>query len=114
MVLSYQSVTFAPILWLGTCLGAPVFEELFFRGYLIRGWEGTRLGPIGAVILADIAWTAIHVQYGWYELTQIFILGLIFGFMRIRSGFIVPAIASHVRVNVVATVETAIVVGRFL
>jgi len=114
MLLSYQSVTYTPLLWIGICLGAPLFEEVFFRGYLITGWEQTRLGPIGAVILADLAWTAIHVQYGWYELIQIFILGLLFGMMRIMTDSIVPAITCHVLVNVVATVETATLVGRFL
>lgn len=112
MVSAYRSVTFKPLIWFAVCIAAPLFEELFFRGFLIRGWERSKLGPVGSVMLSSLIWTGIHVQYGWYELTQILILGLMFGYMRVKTGSTAPSFACHVFTNIIATGEVAVVVSR--
>lgn len=105
---AYETVAFKPLLWIAACLAAPAFEEIFFRGFLIPGWAQARyVGPIGAVLLSSAVWTAIHLQYGPYELTQVFLTGLIFGAMRIKTGSTWPSFAGHVLANVVATTEAA-------
>ncbi len=112
MASAYSTVAFKPLLWIAVCMAGPFFEELFFRGFLIRGWEKSRLGPVGTVILTSLIWTGIHLQYGLYELVQVFILGLMFGFIRVKTGSTTPAFACHVFANIVATIEAAVLVSR--
>jgi membrane protease YdiL (CAAX protease family) len=59
--------------------------------------------------LTSIIWVGLHVQYGIYELVQIFLLGLMLGAMRVKTGSVIPAIVCHVLGNVIATTEAAIV-----
>ncbi len=102
---AYDTVTLKPLLWIALCIATPVFEELLFRGFLLRGWELSRLGPAGAVILSSLIWSVIHVQYGLYDLIFIFVLGLMLGFMRVKTNSIIPGIACHAFVNLVAMIE---------
>ena len=105
----YATASWLPIFWLAVCVIAPVFEEVLFRGFLIKGWMNCRFwGPIGAVILTSLIWAGIHVQYGWYELIFVFVTGLLFGAVRIKTGSTTAAIACHVLSNTIATIETAI------
>ena len=46
--------------------GCPVFEELFFRGFLLEGFRRTFLGTTGAVVLTSLLWAVIHTQYDLY------------------------------------------------
>jgi membrane protease YdiL (CAAX protease family) len=105
----YSTVMFKPLLWLAICFAAPVFEEVFFRGFLFTGFQKSRLGNAGAILLTTLPWTMMHVQYGVYELSQIFVLGVVLGYTRVRSESTVPAIIMHITINLVATTETAIV-----
>jgi len=109
---AYESVAFKPLLWLGMCLFAPVFEELFFRGFLIPGWSQARFGTAGAILFSTAVWVAVHTQYGPYELSQVAILGLIFGAMRVNTGSVVPPMVCHMFSNVVATTEAAMLVNH--
>ena len=56
-------------LWLlviAFCVAAPVWEEIFARGFLYRGWSESRLGVAGAIFLSSLAWTSLHLQYDWF------------------------------------------------
>ncbi len=90
-------------------LGAPFFEELFFRGFLLEGLRRCPAGDMGAVVACSFFWAAIHVQYGIYEITTIFVFGLFLGAARIRSGSLWVPIAMHILANLVATLETMVV-----
>jgi hypothetical protein len=76
-------------LWLvliALVVAAPISEEFLVRGFLFRGWARSRLGAVGAVVLTSLIWAATHVQYDRFEVTEIFGLGLLFGWLRYRSG----------------------------
>ncbi len=111
MVSAYSTVAFKPVFWMAVCLVSPVFEEVVFRGFVLTGIQQTRIGAAGAVLVASLLWTLIHLQYGLYDLAHVFILGLILGAVRIKSGSTLPAIGMHALINVVATMETALVLG---
>lgn len=111
MLDAWSSAVSPLLLWVAVGLFGPALEELLFRGLLLEGWRRSRLGPAGAVVLASLAWTALHVQYGWYELAQVFVLGLLLGAARLRTGSTWVPLAMHVALNTVATLETAIVAG---
>ncbi len=102
----YQSADFVPILWAALVVGAPLFEEALFRGFLFRGLLGSRLGDFGTIATTSLLWTLIHIQYGLYDMTSIFVIGLLLGLARLRSGSIWVPIAMHALNNLVATIET--------
>lgn len=86
---------------------APVSEEIIFRGFLFRGFV-SRLGMIPAVIITSAIWSLLHVQYEWLYLAQIFVLGLVFGLLRQRSGSTILTIILHAIINGVALVQVAL------
>lgn len=96
------------LLWIALVAGAPLFEELFFRGFLFRGFEASFLGPAGTTIVTSALWTAIHVQYDAYQLATIFLLGLLFGAARAASRSTLLPMAMHAATNVLACVQAAL------
>jgi len=111
MASGYRTVVFKPLFWFALCLVAPVVEEIVFRGFLFAGFERSKLGPIGTVIVTSLSWTAVHVQYGFYELTVVLLFGLVLGAVRARTASVVPTVAVHVTINIVAAVEAALLTG---
>jgi uncharacterized protein len=89
---------------------APVGEEIMFRGFLFRGWATSPLGVTVTIVVTSAIWAGIHVQYDWYGIVQVFCLGLLFGWVRARSGSTLLTIMMHATCNIAATVETAVVV----
>ena len=113
MLRAYVTAYFAPLLWLAIVIAAPLAEELFFRGFLFEGIRYTRLGATGAVVITSLLWAVIHLQYGPYEISTVFILGLILGAARLATGSIYTSIAMHALVNLVATAEVAVYIHYF-
>lgn len=106
MITAYETAGPVALLWLALVVAAPLFEEVFFRGFLFEGFRQS-IGPMGAVVLTSLAWTVLHLQYGLYELATIFVLGIVFGIARLRSGSLYAPLAMHGVVNLIATVEVA-------
>jgi membrane protease YdiL (CAAX protease family) len=113
MLRAYETAYFVPLLWLAIVIAAPLAEELFFRGFLFESVRYTRLGVTGAVVITSLLWAVIHLQYGPYEITTVFILGLILGVARLITGSIYTPIVMHGLVNLVATVEVAVYIHYF-
>jgi membrane protease YdiL (CAAX protease family) len=80
------------LLLLGIVLLAAFSEEMLFRGFLQVTLE--RKGdPTRAVLLTSLAWTLVHVNPYWA--IQIFIIGIVIGFLAWRTQSIVPTIIVH-------------------
>jgi membrane protease YdiL (CAAX protease family) len=95
---SYRTAQADGLMWLliiGFCVGAPITEEFAVRGMMYRGWSQSFLGPLGAVALSSALWALIHTQYSWYYVSEIFLLGLIFGYLRHRSGSTWLTVIAH-------------------
>ena len=101
----YANVRFPLLLALGTVVGAPLFEEAFFRGFLHAGWSRSRLTVPGTVLLTSLLWALMHIQYGIYEIAQIFVLGVVLGIARVHSGSLVVPLAMHALVNLIAHIQ---------
>jgi membrane protease YdiL (CAAX protease family) len=97
---------------LALVVAAPVMEELLFRGFLLRGYAASRLGPVGAVLLTSAAWASMHVQYEVFYVVQIFILGCVFGWLRLRSGATTLTLILHGLVNLTAITQTVYIAER--
>jgi membrane protease YdiL (CAAX protease family) len=102
-------------LWLlviAFCVAAPVTEEFFARGFLYRGWSESFLGPAGAIVLSSVVWTALHLQYDWFFLGEVFSIGLLFGYLRYRSNSIWLTVVLHGLNNLAATLQSMWLVGH--
>ena len=87
------------------CIVVPVMEELVFRGWLYSKIAKSKLGHSGALILSSIIFTVIHTQYdNAITLVMIFLLSLLLGFVRYKSGNISYSIAIHMLYNTLATI----------
>jgi len=99
----------APLLLLALVVTAPISEEMMFRGFLFRGWAASRLGLAGTIVVTSALWAVIHQQYDWFGIGQIFCIGLVFGWLRWRSGSITLTMLLHGIVNLGAAIETALI-----
>ncbi len=96
MIAIFSSASSRPALFLAVVFLAPVGEELLFRGLLLGGLEGTSSRRrVVAVVLTSLAWSVLHLQYDLRELLFVFVLGLLLGTSRLRTGSIWPAMAMH-------------------
>ncbi|MEM7661330.1 MAG: CPBP family intramembrane glutamic endopeptidase [Pseudomonadota bacterium] len=94
-------VTWANLLgWLVTgVVAAPLFEELAFRGFLFgcllaRGWS-----PSLVVVTTAAAFAITHVQYEPIAMFMVFVMGLIFGTLRLVSGGLLLPMVTHGLLN---------------
>jgi membrane protease YdiL (CAAX protease family) len=94
--------------WITLAVTAPVFEEIIFRGFLMRGWSESRIGAMGAVALSSLAFAVVHVQYNLPTMTMVLGLGLVLGLMRWRSGSTTLTIMLHMTWNLVAGIMIAL------
>ncbi|MBA7577644.1 hypothetical protein ES708_19497 [subsurface metagenome] len=104
----YSTSVWPALLWVSLIIFVPIFEETFFRGFLFEGFRQSRLGPIGAVGLTALAWAALHIQYGFYDIAVIFILGILLGIVRIRTGSLWSTLIMHAFTNMVALIQVAL------
>jgi membrane protease YdiL (CAAX protease family) len=108
MVKTYTSLKSPLILWLALLVAAPLSEELFFRGFLIKGLSASVLKWYGAVLISSAMWAAIHIQYDVYGIATILVLGFILGAARVKSGSLILTILLHSLTNLLATAEVVI------
>lgn len=104
----YRSAVFLPLLLVAFLAVAPVLEESVFRGFLLEGLRHSRLGDVGAVLLASLIWAITHVQYEWFYIAQVFVLGLLLGAARLATRSLLPPILMHALFSAIATSQAAL------
>jgi membrane protease YdiL (CAAX protease family) len=109
MTKAYATAGSMPLFWLAIVVAAPFLEELFFRGFMIEGLRLSWLGPVGAVLITSGLWAMIHIQYGPFEIVGIFVNGLLLGAAMLKTRSLWVPFSMHALVNLIATVEVAIV-----
>ncbi len=105
MIEAYRTAVVPPLLWGAIIIAAPVFEELFFRGFFFRGIQQSRLGNVGAVLITSFFWSIIHMQYDLSIIVWIFLLSILLGIARARSNSTYLTIALHALLNLIATIQ---------
>lgn len=88
-----------PLAVLVLALGAPLYEEFLFRGFLLSSLQASALGPLGAAIITSAIWTLIHWGYAVQALLGLFVMGLALAALVRRTGSIWYAIAAHATYN---------------
>jgi len=97
----------------GAIIVAPAGEEILFRGFLFRGWARSNRTARPAIVVISILWAALHVQYDWTGILQIFVIGLFVGWMRWRSGSTLLTFLLHALFNLEGTLETVLQIRFF-
>lgn len=106
-----NGVTGWTIVVLITVVGAPIVEELFFRG-LIQGALTRRIGATPAIFVTALVFAFIHiVDEGFLAPLLLFPMALILGFLKERSGRLAPGMVAHATFN--ATVFILFLVPAF-
>ncbi len=88
------------ISFLLTVVCAPLIEEAVFRGFMLSRTQ--RFGKRGAVWMTAICFGLVHMN-----LSQFFYAvatGVVFGYVRLKTGSIKPTILLHAAVNFVGSV----------
>lgn len=85
--------------------GAPFIEELFFRGFMFKGLENSRVGGVGAIVITTLIWAVIHGgQYNLAEISYLMVIGALLGYARLKTGTICLSLGLHVINNLVAVI----------
>jgi membrane protease YdiL (CAAX protease family) len=116
MIDAYQSAhspLAVALLFVAIVIVAPICEEIAFRGFLFRGLSASFVGVAGAIVLTSAGWALMHVQYDWFVIFQIFLLGILFGWLRWATGSTLLTIILHVIANFSAFTQTVIKVHWF-
>ena len=90
-------------------VGAPISEELMFRGFLFSALSKSRLRFIGTAIITAALWSIIHYGYSLYGLVEIFGIGLYFAWLLVRTGSVWVTIICHGIYNAVVALALILV-----
>ena len=95
-----------------TCIGAPLVEELFFRGLVQTRLVG-RYGPFAGIFVASVLFGAAHMiawngaitfVYAWAIVGG----GVVLGTLRYLTGRLGPSIVAHAFFNAQAMIAVAL------
>lgn len=82
-----------------TCLLPAIGEEVFFRGYVMRGYE--RISPAVAVIVSSISFSLMHGNA--QQMCYAFVLGLVMGTVTLMSDSLLAGSVMHFTLNLLST-----------
>jgi membrane protease YdiL (CAAX protease family) len=99
------------VLILITVVGAPIVEEIFFRG-LVQGAFTRRVGAMPAIFLTALVFALVHVSdEGILAPIILLPMALILGYLKQRTGRLAPGMIAHAVFN--ATVLLLFLVPAF-
>ena len=96
------------LLFLIVGIGAPIAEEIYFRG-MAQSIFGRRLRPHWAILAAAAFFAATHLQP--LQFPALLAFGAVLGVMRWRFGRLGPSIWAHLGFNVVAAASLVFNLG---
>lgn len=83
-------------------VGAPIVEELFFRGLLLRSAQ-RRWGTGWAVAVSSLIFGAVHLQP--LQFPALVAVGVVFALLAVKTGRLGPSIFAHMGFNAVAVIS---------
>lgn len=92
------------VLGLFVVVVAPVVEELFYRGLLLRAMS-RRWGDRAAVVASSAVFAASHFELVVFP--GLFVFGVVLAVLAVRTGRLGASIATHVGFNAVTIVALA-------
>ena len=109
---SMELLSTYPLVVISSVILAPITEELFFRGFILRGLL-ENYGAVIAILVSSLLFSSIHIPmdkmifgYDW-SFWQVFMTvfgGAVAGFLFYKSKSIIPPILYHMFWNLTAAV----------
>ena len=90
-----QNITVFSVLiaFISAAIISPIYEEIFYRGFLYR-WLRTRIGLTGGLLLSSLIFSVAHIPT--YNVMPVnFLSGMIFAYAYERTNSILPSILIH-------------------
>ena len=103
-----QNVTILTVLiaFVSAAVISPIYEELFYRGFLYR-WLRTRIGFYGAIVISSTIFTIVHIPA--YNVMPVnFFSGIIFALAYERTNSIWPSVLIHGITNGIMVLLTSL------
>ena len=100
----FQDMIMSPDWWLFALvvvIGAPLSEEMLFRGFLQPALGQSSLGFMGAAFVSSMSWAALHWDYSISGLIEIFLIGLYLCGLLWVTGSLWVGIVCHGAYNLV-------------
>ena len=76
-----------------TAIAAPLVEEMLFRGYLQKVLEESWKDITKAILVTSLFFALVHLNPYW--IVQIYLLGMVLGYLAWRTNSIIPGIILH-------------------
>jgi len=111
LVDTYKTSTWPALLWIAVVVFAPLFEEIYFRGFIFVGFKQTRLGAAGTIAITSVVWAVLHMQYSVYGIISILVLGVVFGLVRFKTNSLWSTLFLHAAWNALAMLSTALYIN---
>jgi uncharacterized protein len=105
---SASGTLWLPLLFIAIVVVTPIGEETLFRGFLFGGWLRSPSQAWPVIIITAALWAGIHLQYDWFVIVQIFVSGVLLGWLRWCTGSTLLTILLHALINLQATLETVV------
>ncbi len=86
---------------IASVLLAPLFEETIYRGVLLHGLK-EEFSPVKSVMLAAVAFMMMHMSP--LQVVFQFALGVLSGFVALRTGRLLPSVILHASANALALI----------
>ena len=87
-------------------------EEVIVVGFLLTRLRQLRVSPVAAVILSSVLRGLYHLYQGFGAGLGNLAMGLVFGYVYVRTGRLWPLIVAHALVDAVAFVGYALAAGH--
>jgi len=92
------------IAFVSAAIISPVYEEIFYRGFLYR-WFRSKYGVITGILVSSFIFTLVHIPT-FNSLPFNFLSGLVFAWTYEKTGSIYPAMIIHGLFNGLAVMLT--------
>lgn len=80
----------------------PMFEEVLYRGHILKLLMTSPLGSVGGSVFSSALWALSHFQYDAFDVGWIFLLGLLLCSARLFTGSLITAIVLHGTWNLIS------------
>ncbi|WP_068598179.1 CPBP family intramembrane glutamic endopeptidase [Vaginella massiliensis] len=97
MMMDYKIAAFLTV-----CILAPIFEEIIFRGFILRGMLKNGSNPWVAIVLSGLIFGAAHLNP--WQFIGAGILGAVFGYVYYRTQSLLLCILLHAINNTISFV----------
>jgi membrane protease YdiL (CAAX protease family) len=86
-----------------TTIAAPICEEIFYRGLVLRSLQ-RRMGDWPAIVLTGVIFGASHFEP--LQFAGLAVFGMVLSALALRYDRLGPAIAAHMAFNLLAVINT--------